>query len=116
MQAGRLRHTITITEQIVSGQNSFGEDVVEMSDVGLGEFPCRVEFLEGRELGLAMQRWARARYKITMRHQPDIVITANMTATWEGRTLDIVSVQEPDALRPMVVLYAQDHGRDDVTH
>jgi head-tail adaptor len=108
MQAGRLRHTITITETAVASQNSYGEDVLTTSTVG--EFPCNVGYLDGKELGTAMQRWARARYKITMRHQPGVSINPKMSITWEGRTLDILDVQDPsDSMRPQIIIYAQDH-------
>jgi head-tail adaptor len=108
MQAGKLRHTITITSEAVASQNSYGEDVLTTSTVG--EYPCRVEYLEGRELAAASQRWARARYRITMRYQPGVTISPNMTVTWEGRTLDIVDVRNPgDSLRPETLLIAQDH-------
>lgn len=108
MQAGKLRHTITITSAAVASQNSYGEDVLTTSTVG--EYPCLVEYLEGRELATASQRWAKARYKITMRHQPGVTINPTMTATWEGRELDIVDVRDPgDSMRPQIVMIAQDH-------
>lgn len=107
MRAGSLRHTIALTSPTVTGQNSVGEDIV--TDTLVGTFPCLVEALVGRELERVMQRWAKANYKITMRHQPDIILTRKMTGTWNSRTLDILDVQDVgESFRPQVVMIAQD--------
>lgn len=108
MRAGKLRHTISITSPTVTGQTSFGTDIV--TDTLVGTFPCLVEALQGREMERAMQRWAEAKYKITMRQQPGITFTRKMTGTFGSRTLDILDVEDlGESLRPEVIIYAQDH-------
>ncbi len=108
MRAGRLRHNISLTTPTVTGQNSYGEDIV--TDTQIGTFPCLIEALVGRERDSAMQRWAEAKYKITMRQQPGITFSSKMSATFGSRTLDILDVEDlGESLRPEVVMYAQDH-------
>lgn len=107
MRAGKLRHTISITTPTVTGQNSSGEDIV--TDTPIGTFPCLIESLVGRELERAMQMWAQAKYKITMRRQPGVVFTRTMSATFGSRVLDILDVEDlGEDLRPEVIMYAQD--------
>ena len=108
MQAGRLRHQIVITNPVISGQDSFGQDTVV--DTSVGTFWCLVEALQGSEKEAAMQRWAEARYRITMRHQPGITFKAKMTVDWNGLTLDILDVEDAQStLRPDVIMIARDH-------
>lgn len=108
MQAGRLRHQIVVTNPVISGQNSFSEDTVV--DTVVGTFWCLVESLQGREKEAVQQRWAEARYKITMRHQSGITFKAKMTVDWNGLTLDILDVEDTQStLRPEVVMFARDH-------
>ena len=108
MQAGRLRHRIVVTNPQIASQDSFGQDVI--TDVEVGTFWCLVEPLQGREKEAVQQRWAEARYKITMRHQPGITFKAKMTVDWNGLTLDILDVEDTQStLRPEVVMFARDH-------
>lgn len=110
MQAGRLRHIIYLFSPLTTGQNGMGEDIVIWQDVANGAaFSCTVEYMQGRELELFMQRWARAQYKITLRHQPGIKPLPNWRATWGDIQLDIISVQDPEgSMRPELILYCQD--------
>lgn len=108
MQAGSLRHRITITDPTVTGQDSFGQDIIVPTEVGT--FWCLVEALQGREKEAAQQRWAEARYRIKMRHQAGITFKAIMTGEWNGLTLDILDVEDArSTLRPDLVMIARDH-------
>src|SRR5678815_4851466 len=108
MRAGELRHRITVTDPTVTSQDSFGQDVITAVEVGT--FWCLVEALQGREKVAAQQRWAEARYKITLRHQDGIRFKAKMTVEWDDSTLDILDVEDTrSTLRPEVVLIARDH-------
>lgn len=108
MRAGRLRHVMSFTSPTVTGQNSTGEDIVINTLVGT--FPCLIEPMVGLELEKAMQKWAEAKYKISLRDQPGITFTRTMTGTWGTRTLDIRDVESPgDFLRPEIVMYARDY-------
>jgi len=107
MQAGQLRHRITITSPTPATQNSFGEDVVAVP-TEIGTFWCLVEPLQGREKEEAMQRWAEARYKITMRHQTGISFSPKMTANWNGVPLDILDCNDDvSTLRPVITMIAR---------
>lgn len=111
MRAGTLRHRLTFTETITAGVNSFGEAI--KTNVLVGEFACRIDALQGRELQAAMQRWAEARYKITMRHQPGVTFTREMQAWWgsPARIMDILDVQDVQgSLRPDIVMFAKDYN------
>ena len=52
MQAGRLRHRITINQKVVA-RNDFGEEIITWTEVGT--FWGSVEPLQGRELLEARQ-------------------------------------------------------------
>lgn len=92
----------------MTGQNSSGEDIITWTEVGTG-FWCNIAPLQGRELSDALQRWAEARYSITLRHQPGITFTRKMRITWGSRTIDILDVQDvAESLRPEVVFFTRD--------
>ena len=104
--AGQYVHRITVESYTVT-QDSYGQDVRSYSDVGT--FWCRVEQLRGAELYEARQRWAEADYKITMQRQSGITFTTLMRGTWNGKTLDIKSVDDPgDSPRPVVTMHAKE--------
>lgn len=105
--AGELRHRITITKPRVIGQTSFGEDAIEHEEVGT--FSARIESLTGRELYLAQQRWAEARYRITMRYQPGVSLRREYTIEWNGQTLDILDIADRDNRRQWLELTCKDH-------
>ena len=108
MQAGTLRHRITIKNPTITGQNGFGEDVVSL--VTVGSYACRIEPLTGRELEAAQQTWAEARYRIMMRSQGAQVFTRKMQITWGARTLDILDVQDARSnSHPEIMMIAKDY-------
>lgn len=112
--AGALRHRIEIDTPGVTSQNSFGEDVVAWTSLG-SSFPCLVEPLAGKELEMAMQRWAQAKYQITMRHQPGLTFSAKMRAIWQGRHLNILNVNDPGENNPWITMIAEDYDDTSVT-
>lgn len=108
MLAGALRHLISFTTPTVTGQDSHGGDVI--TDTSVGTFYSNVEALNGGELAAARQRFAEARYKITMRYQPDVTFTRIMTITWGTQTLDILDIQQPDGYRSRELVFTcKDH-------
>lgn len=107
MRSGDTPHRIAISDPTPVTQSSFGEDVVS-NPTDVGTFWCKVEALQGRELESARQRWAEARYKITMRKQA-VTFTRKMTGLWNGRHLNILDVQDVGGnSRPEVMMYAMD--------
>lgn len=109
MQAGLLRDRITFTRPLDSSettQDEFGNDVGSET---IGTFYCSVDYLRGGEKQAQQQKWAQARYKIEMRHQPGITFTPKMTATWNGRTLNILEVEDlGNRMRPAITMFAED--------
>lgn len=111
MPAGQYTHRIEVTDKAITGQNSFGEDIV--STVVIGRFWCTVVPLQGNELVTQEQRFAKAQYQITLQPQPGIVFRPKMIATWirpEGdRPLDIQDVRDPRAnSKSLIIMTAQD--------
>ena len=96
-----------ITGRLVTGQNSTGEDTITATTVGT--FWARVEFLAGRELASLQQKWAEARYRISIRRQPGITLEREHAISWNGQTLDILDIQGPGTRMPEWTLIAKDH-------
>lgn len=107
MQSGQLDQRIVILDKSITSQNTYGEDVT--TPITVGTFWARVEFLAGRELSLMQQKWAEARYRITMRRQPGVTLQREQSITWNGQTLDILDIQGPGTRMPAWTLIAKDH-------
>lgn len=94
LNPGLLRHRITWQRKVVSGQNSFGEDLWEWRDIVT--VPCQVKPLTGREMQSASQRWAEAQYKI-VQHWYAGMDAMERGAWWHDgatRYLDILDIQD----------------------
>lgn len=102
LRAGRLRHTISFVLPTVTGQNSFGENII--TNVDVGTFPCLVE-----SYIVALLPSSQSTYRIVLRKQPGITFTRRMIGTFGSRTLQILDVCDlGESLRPQVVLIASD--------
>lgn len=108
MQAGKLDQRVQFFRKVVASQNTYGEDVLA-APTNLGTFWCAVYYLAGRELEAARQRWAEARYKITLRRQPGVTLKPSDYAVWATKTLDILDVQNIDTRDDRWVLLAKDY-------
>ena len=93
-QTGQLDQRIVILRKSVTGVDSTGADTLG-TPTTVATLWARVEDLDGRELQVAMQRWATARYKITIRRQPTLTLTTSDYITWAGNTLDILEIGGP---------------------
>lgn len=90
MEAGKLRHRVTI-QQFVAGspqQLPIGEPDVAWTD--LMTVWASVEPLKGRELLLAQQIQSEIDVRIRMRYRSGV--TATMRATFNGVSYDILAV------------------------
>ncbi len=109
--AGMLRHRCTISVKVPQSppQNSFGEDIYIW--VSVGTFPCFVDPTPGTEIQMAQQRWAEAKYLITMRHQPGLFFTGKERFYWinTNRYLDILNVEDPGESNPWITMIARDY-------
>jgi head-tail adaptor len=107
---GQLRQRVSFTDPstATSSQNTFGEDAGDEREVG--PFPAMVATLSGREFFQVSQRWADARYKVTIRHQPGVTFTRQMYITWGDQTLDILDIQDvPENRHHHLTMICKDH-------
>jgi len=97
MQAGELRHRVTIQSKVVT-QNTYGEEELAWSDVATGW--AAVEPLAGREYLEAKQVQADVTTRIRMRYRGSI--RPEMRAVWGSHIYDILEVIQPDG-RPIAL-------------
>lgn len=91
IQAGELRHTVTIVQQQTTGAGPRGEDLTTL--VTLGTVPAKIEPLAGRKLELARQVVATATHEVTIRYLPGL--TPDQTQIQFGsRTFNIGAVRD----------------------
>jgi head-tail adaptor len=105
--AGAFDQRVAFKRRSVT-QDSFGADVLG-SPSTVGTFWARVQYLRGKELQYAQQRWAEAQYIITMRRQPGVTILPTDYAEWNDQTLDIMPVMGPGTRDCEWIVYAKDH-------
>lgn len=87
MRAGRLRHRVTIQENVGS-ENNFGETVDDWQAVTTRW--AAVDPLRGRERFEAQQISAEVSHRVTMRYFADL--TPTMRLVYDGRVLEIEAV------------------------
>lgn len=105
MRAGRLRHRITIQQQAVTGQNDYGEDIYEWTDVAI--VWAEVQPLTGREYWAAEQVNAETTHQVRLRYLSDI--EPSMRILFGSRVLVIESVFNVDERdRELVVTARED--------
>ncbi len=108
MQSGQLDARVQFTRRNVTGQDATGADELG-TPTDLGTFWAKVEFIAGHELQDAGQRWAEARYKITIRRQPSLILQRDDTATWNSQALDVLDIRGPGTREPFWEIFAKDH-------
>jgi len=92
MQTGDLDQRIEFLRPVVTGQDSMGADILG-SPISLRAVWAQVKSLDGRELQANAQRWAEARYKITIRRQPGLELLETDFITWRSRQLDMLDIR-----------------------
>lgn len=107
MRAGILDQRVTLKRRTVTGQDTFGQDIISM--VTVATVWAAVRYLSGRELDQAQQTFAEARYEIEMRRRPDLTIKRADTVEWRGQTLDILDVAGPGTREDSWKILAKDH-------
>jgi len=104
MQAGKLRHRVTIQQKSVT-QNSYGEEIVTWAE--LATVWASVEDLSGREFYEARQvPAAEVTTRVRIRYRSDVEPT--MRIVHGGRTLEIVFVLDPEGRRRETVLMCRE--------
>jgi SPP1 family predicted phage head-tail adaptor len=91
MQAGKLRHVITIRQRSDT-QDSFGQPIPTWSD--FATIHARVEPIAGGENLIGRELTANATHRITIRYCAGA--TAKMQVVWGSRTFDINFVRNLD--------------------
>lgn len=94
MQAGKLRHRVTI-QQDTPVQDGYGQPVASW-----GTYAVRwaaVEPLTGREYFTAQQTQATVNTRIRVRWSSGHGITPKMRVSWSGRLFEIDSVLEKES-------------------
>ena len=108
IQSGSLDERVSFYRPTVASISATGADVAGTPTL-LRTVWAAVEYLAGRELEAAMQRWAEARYKITIRRQPGITLVLTDYISWNGQTLDMVEIRGQGLRVDEWVITARDH-------
>lgn len=93
MNAGKLRHRITIQQQQESTKDSYGALVESWLDVAASIW-ASVEPLSGREFYAAQQVNSETTTRITIRYRSGVI--SKMRAVYGERIYDILSVIDPE--------------------
>lgn len=104
LNPGSLRHTIVV-QRCTKTQDSYGQDVATWSD--LITMYAQVRAMAGREMEAANQTVAEARFKIRT-WKPETTINREDRIVWDGRTLDILDVEDPSGVGREIVILARE--------
>ena len=99
MQAGRLRHRVTL-QRATESRDSFGQVVKTWADVAT--VWARVEALSGREYLEAQSLQRQVTTRMTIRWRSDV--DAGLRALWRGRVYDIESALADETGRRSLTL------------
>jgi head-tail adaptor len=108
IQSGQLDERIELYRPTVASISATGADVAGTPTL-LRTVWAAVEYMQGRELQAASQRWAEARYKITIRRQPGITLALTDYISWNSQTLDMLDIRGPGTRDDFWIILAQDH-------
>lgn len=103
MQAGRLRHKITIQSKSVT-PNAYGEEVITWGT--FVECWAEISPLLGREYLAAAQVQAEITHRVRIRHRDGVYPT--MRVLFGSRAFDILSVQQVEERQREIVLMARE--------
>ena len=100
-EPGNLRHRVSILSSTVTPDGIGGGTRAAVSVATLW---ARVEPTSAREVvragGIRDQRW----WRVTIRYPDFFTLTADMRVLWNGRTLYIKGIMQPDAMTRLLVL------------
>lgn len=108
MPAGQRRTRIAFYRPTVTGQNASGEDLI--SNVKIGESWAQISQLTGRELQIAAQRFAEARFRIEIGN-PLTGFTPQREdhILWGSRRLNILDCEDPTQRRRYLNLIVSEY-------
>lgn len=106
LNPGLLRHRIQVFAPAdVPPGNTFNEPTAARSLVATTW--ANIQALQGRELQAVQQTFADARFRIETQYLAGIT-TAMQILDDEGRTLNVLDVQDPYGIRDRLVIYASE--------
>src|SRR5512139_2523926 len=99
MQAGKLRHVITIKSKTVT-QDTYNQEIITWTDVATVraaiETPTGAEYVDVESQGAAIS------HKVSIRYYPALAPT--MIVVWGSRTFEIISVLDDNLQRETVLM------------
>ena len=98
------RQSVTIKQQTVTSQDSYGQDVFTWTTFWTGFL--EIKAMSGREFWGAQQRWAEARFKCSGLFVSGV--TREMRIYWGDRVLNILDVEDPTGKRHHAVMYCKE--------
>lgn len=105
LRAGDLVHQVDLERRGTPTTNAHGDPTVGFTSLGVQW--GRVVVLSGRELADARQVNPRASYSVLLRYTAELLPTERDRLTWEGRTLQPISVQV-DPMRESVLVLCEE--------
>lgn len=102
IQAGKLRHRVTINKPILGGTPD-AYNAQAQSQQLVGTFWASVEPISGREIEVAKTYAATVSHKIQMRYVPGILTTYQLL--FNGRTFNINAVLNAEERNRMLTLF-----------
>ena len=105
---GNLSERVTIQHKTVTTQDTYGQDTVSWTASTDGPYWALVEAMQGRELESVMQKWAEARFRVTIRFQSGVTINREDRLLWGSRTLDILDAEDPTQSRTWTVMVCRE--------
>lgn len=103
MRSGKLRYLATL-QDVASIPNAYGEGIATWANVST--FHANVTDLDGQELYHAQQVIAFSNVKVSTRYRAGVL--PRMRIQVNGRTLQILSVSNPDGRRRELVLLCKE--------
>lgn len=108
LNPGVLREQLIFQRKDVTGQDSYGQDVYTWQTVV--SMRGQVTALQGRELDLAQQKWAEAKYKIVTHWYSGLKLEHRIE-WWDGdatRYLDMLSIDDIPGTRAYLTILAKE--------
>jgi len=103
---GRLRHRVTIQRPAASSPlNGFGEPGGPA--VTFAAAYASIQALQGREFEAAQRLWADARFLVELQYLAGVTTEMRILDD-EGRTLNILDVEDPEGNRARLVMYCSE--------
>ncbi|SDY23100.1 phage head closure protein [Thermoactinomyces sp. DSM 45892] len=111
MKSGRLRHRVTIQRLIQGQEDGLGGTTQRWE--GITSVWARVTPLNGNEMAIAQQIQPSTTHRVEMRYRKGV--TSHMRLLFQGRRLEILSVQNIEELQKEIHLLCKEVGMDELS-